>query len=88
MIGERGHSGASALEIGKAMVAGTPAAQRMGMVAKERMGLEMASRLVREGAVAATRGNCFMLKGDAVPPLVRCEDMPLPGFRRVPGAEG
>jgi hypothetical protein len=87
MIGERGRNGASALEIGIAMASGTPACQRMGMVAKENLGLEMAARLVREGVAAATRGNLFMLaklSDETVPPLVRCEDMPSPGFQFIP----
>ena len=88
MIGECGRDSASALDVGIAMVAGTSADWRMGKVAKENMGLAMAMRLVRDGEAVATRDNRFMLAKQidvAVPPVVRVEDVPAPGFVRVPG---
>lgn len=59
----------------------------MSMVGKEALGLAEAARLVRVGLAAATQNNRFMLAqlGDkAVPPVVRVEDFPKPGFMRVP----
>jgi hypothetical protein len=91
VIARHGREGATALAIGNGMVAGTLRASRLDMSAKEMKGLAMATRLVREGVVVATRGNRFMLAklaDEAVAPALRREDMPPPGFRRVPGAQG
>jgi hypothetical protein len=58
------------------------------MATRRGVGLSEALCLVREGVVVVTRDNRFMLAsfaGKAVPPTLRCEDMPSPGFRRVAG---
>jgi hypothetical protein len=82
MIRRCGKGGASALDIGNAVAA---ARHRMSMRAREMVGLEMATRLVRDGLVTATRGNCFILaryKGKAVAPAVEVDAL---GFKRVAG---
>ena len=87
VIARHGKDGASALDIGKAIAAVHPRGRRMSMVGKEALGLAEAARLVRVGLAVATRNNRFMLAqlGDkAVPPVVRVEDFPKPGFMRVP----
>src|SRR5262249_28586391 len=87
MIMRRGRDGATALEIGIAMVDGTGRSWRMGIAAQELLGLTMGMGLVRAEKAVATRNNRFMLKeydGKAVPPSVRVEDVPAPGFVRVP----
>jgi hypothetical protein len=85
-IAEHGRDGASGLQVGQAVTAKW--SRPMSMADKEAVGLAMVVRLVRDGLVVATRGNRFMLRtleGRAVPPALRLEDMPQPGFVRVPG---
>jgi hypothetical protein len=86
-IAERGRSGATARELGIAMVDGTERGWRMSDGAKELLGLATGTGLVRAGLAVVTRGNRFMLKqfeAKAVPPALRVEDVPAPGFVRVP----
>jgi hypothetical protein len=85
-----GRSGATALEIGIASVAGTRRAHAMGRAGIEQMGLALGVALAREGLAVATKGNRFVLMQhakQAVPPVVAVEDTPPPGFIRVPGGE-
>jgi hypothetical protein len=76
LIGRRGKDGASALDIGVAMLAArSPRHRHMSKAARESMGLEMAASLVRGGLVVATRNNRFMLaryQGHSVPPSSAC----------------
>ena len=78
---------ATAVEIGVTMVV----VRRDGFKTRatlERMGLEMATALVRAGDVVPTRCNRFVLTRfakQAVPPAVEVEDTPAPGFMRVAG---
>ena len=64
------------------------------MRVRELMGLELATRLVRDGLVTATRGNCFILaryKGKAVPPAVEVESDAIrrrPSYAREKGTFG
>jgi hypothetical protein len=90
-IGRGGRNGASALDIGNAVVSVRPPRHRRAMnaTARERVGLGMAARLVHEGIVVATRYNRFMLikyKGKAVPPLF--ESGPIYHDSKVPGTFG
>ena len=83
LVARHGRNGVSALDIGNAVTKG-PACHRLSMRVRELMGLELATRLVRDGLVTATRGNCFILaryKGKAVPPAVEVES---DGIRRRP----
>jgi hypothetical protein len=85
MIAEQGRHGATALDVGAVVTAKWT--RRMSDADKEVLGLATGARLVRDGLVVVTRGNRFMLTrfdGKAVPPPVRVEDMPAPGFSRVP----
>jgi hypothetical protein len=89
VIAQRGRDGASALRIGEAVTARWNRA--MSKDDRDAVGLAMATRLVRDGLAVATSGNRFMLRmhaGKAVPPAVRVEDMPAPGFTRTPGKAG
>jgi hypothetical protein len=84
MIRRCGKAGASALDIGNAVATGL-ARHRMSMRARELMGLELATRLVGDGLVTATPGNCFILaryKGKVVPPPLEVDAL---GFKRVAG---
>jgi hypothetical protein len=85
VVSDRGRDGATALQIGIAMTVRWSRA--MSRDDREAVGLAVATRLVRDGLAVVTRGNRFMLKmhaRKAVPPAVRAEDMPAPGFMRVP----
>jgi hypothetical protein len=61
MIGRRGRNTATALDIGIAMTSGKTTYARTSKAEKETMGLAMATRLLREGIVVATRDNRFIL---------------------------
>jgi hypothetical protein len=90
IITGRGRAGATALEIGVAVVLSWRnrgkvwrRARGMRMADREALGLAAALRLVEGGQVVATEHNRFMLVRFAkksVPPAVRVEDMPAPGF--------
>ena len=85
VLAGRGRNGASTLDIGEAVTARW--SRRMSKADRDAVGLAMATRLVRDGLAVATRGNRFMLPeydGEAVPPAVRVEDVPAPGFAHVP----
>jgi hypothetical protein len=87
IIAEYGRCGASALDLGHEMTKGSVQGERMGHAAKERLGLTIGHVLVQHRLVVATRHNRFVLAqvaSQAVPPALRFEDMPQPGFVRVP----
>jgi hypothetical protein len=84
-VRERRRAGATAMDVGRAVTSRWSRDMRPEDV--EVVGLAMAVRLVRDGLVVMTRDNRFMLPehaGKAVPPAVRVEDAPPPGFMRVP----
>jgi len=84
VIAARGRSGATALEVGEAVT--EKWSRPMSKADREAVGLAMVTRL----AMVMTRDNRFMLKrfeGTAMAPALRVEDMPSPGFVRVPGGE-
>ena len=57
LIALRGTAGASALDIGNAFRRG----RGRSIAQRERLGLAIAAKLVRDGVVRATPGNCFVL---------------------------
>jgi hypothetical protein len=84
-IEKRGRHGVTAVEIGVEMMIGRRNGYRT-RATLERMGLEMGVALARDKLVVPTRNNRFMLArfaAKSVPPAVRVEDMPAPGFMRV-----
>jgi hypothetical protein len=84
IIGRRGRAGASAFEIGNAIVGRNVWPKRsVYSVYEEQLGLEIGTGLVRTGLVTATRENRFILaryRGRSVPTGVEADDL---GFRRI-----
>jgi hypothetical protein len=87
IIARAGRNGASAFEIGAGLTNGSVQGRQMNKAAKELLGLKVASALVQDHLVIPTQDNRFMLAKlaeKAVPPMMQREDMPSPGFWRIP----
>ena len=63
LIRQRGDAGATAMELGVAMVRGTLRSHYLGNWETEQLGLKTGAALVRAGEVVVTKGNRFTLKG-------------------------